>query len=98
MNIYLVKGPLSLGLFAAPDIHNLFWMVDRVGTPYDYQYSTDIPIIAFMTNYLIVKDEDGDDSYKFELDEEDFDLDSAVKQPRDRVWHTFSREDSRPSE
>jgi hypothetical protein len=96
MNIYLVKGEHSLGLFSAGNTYDLFWMVDRVGTPYEYQYSTDIPYIGFMTNFVLGEDEDGDACYKFELEQEDYDLDSVVKSPRDRVWHTFSRADAIP--
>jgi hypothetical protein len=93
MKTYLVKGDGSMGLFACNNVNELFWLVDRHGTPYDFMYTEDVGRAGILIEYSIEEDEDGDIIEANYTLEPDHDIFSTVLEIRDKQWHTFKQSD-----
>ena len=97
MTTYWIKKENEVGLVVANSLHDLFWIVDRYGTPYDYLYCEVEECVSIVVGYEMIPnmDDEGDIAV-FKLDDDVGDLHTVVDNPWDKVWTSFCRDDSLP--
>jgi hypothetical protein len=98
MATFLVKSDKQVGVYSAPNIFTLFWLVDICNNPYDFKY-TRIEPSGVMFNYTMDTEdfEDCDDEFPpthYAVDTDCMgDLLGSLWFDEDYKWKQFKRGD-----